>query len=95
MTKTPDAAGVLAGGPSKPMLAARLIQDVEVALQAYVGEARMTVAELNAMKPGSSITLDAALNSAVELKLNGVMVARGELVAVGDSFGVRLTEIAE
>jgi flagellar motor switch protein FliN/FliY len=77
------------------MLAARLIQDVEVALEAYVGEARLTVAELNAMKPGSSITLDAALNRAVELKLNGVMVARGELVAVGDSFGVRLTEIAE
>ena len=95
MTKTPDAASVLAGGASKPMLAARLIQDVEVALEAYVGEARLTVAELNAMKPGSSITLDAALNRAVELKLNGVMVARGELVAVGDSFGVRLTEIAE
>lgn len=79
----------------RPILAARLIEEVEVSLEAYVGEARLTVAELNAMKPGSSLTLDAALNRAVDLKLNGVIVARGELVAVGDNFGVRLTEVAE
>jgi flagellar motor switch protein FliN/FliY len=77
------------------MLASRLIEEVEVALEAYVGEARLSVAALHAMKPGSSVTLDAALNRAVDLKLNGVTVARGELVAVGDNFGVRLTEVAE
>ncbi|MGK6317900.1 FliM/FliN family flagellar motor switch protein [Sphingomonas sp. DT-204] len=76
-------------------LAARLVDTVEVVLEAYVGEARLTVAELGALRPGTAVTLDAALNRAVELRLNGVMVARGELVAVGDNFGVRLTEIAE
>ncbi|MBL7358791.1 FliM/FliN family flagellar motor switch protein, partial [Escherichia coli] len=40
-------------------------------------------------------TLDAQLNTPVELRLNGVAVARGELVAVGEKFGVRLTEIAQ
>ena len=83
----------IADNAPRPMLAARLIE--EVSLEAFVGEAKLTVAELNAMKPGSSLTLDAALNRAVDLKLNGVTVARGELVAVGDNFGVRLTEIAE
>lgn len=76
-------------------LAARLIDDVEVELAAFVGEARMTVAELGALKHDSVVPLDASLNRAVELRLNGSVVARGELVAVGDKFGVRLTEIAE
>jgi flagellar motor switch protein FliN/FliY len=72
----------------------KLIETVSVTLEAYLGEARMTVADLTALKDDSIVPLDAALNQAVELRLNGVAVARGELVAVGDSFAVRLTEIA-
>jgi flagellar motor switch protein FliN/FliY len=73
----------------------KLIETVNVTLEAFLGEARMTVAELTALKQGSIIPLDASLNQAVELRLNGVAVARGELVAVGDSFAVRLIEIAK
>lgn len=73
----------------------RLIETVSVTLEAFLGEARMTVAELTALKDSSVVPLDAALNQSVELRLNGVAVARGELVAVGDSFAVRLTEIAK
>lgn len=73
----------------------KLIETVSVTLEAYLGEARMTVAELTALKDASVVPLDAALNQSVELRLNGVAVARGELVAVGDSFAVRLTEIAK
>ena len=73
----------------------KLIETVSVTLEAYLGEARMTVAELTALKDSSVVPLNAALNQAVELRLNGLPVARGELVAVGDSFAVRLTEIAK
>lgn len=73
---------------------ARLIDNVGVTLEAYLGGARMTVAELTNLKSDSVVSLDAALNQAVELRLNGVPVARGELVAVGDKFGVRLVEMA-
>ena len=72
----------------------KLIETVNVTLEAFLGEARMTVADLTALREDSVVPLDAALNQAVELRLNGVAVARGELVAVGDSFAVRLTEIA-
>ncbi|WP_341209497.1 FliM/FliN family flagellar motor switch protein [uncultured Sphingomonas sp.] len=75
-------------------LAARMIDHVEVELEAFVGAARMTVAELAALAPEAVVALEAPLNRAVELRLNGAAVARGELVAVGDRFGVRLTEIA-
>lgn len=76
-------------------LAERMIDHVEVQVEAFVGSAQMTVAELAALKHASTIVLDAPLSQSVELRLNGAVIARGELVAVGDNFGVRLTEIAE
>jgi len=54
----------------------------------------MTVSQFTALKVGEAVRLDAALNQSVELRLNGAIVARGELVAVDDRFGVRLTEVA-
>lgn len=84
--------------PDKPDLGridAKLIDNVAVTLEAYLGDARMTVADLTALKQDAVVPLDAALNRAVELRLNGVSVARGELVAVGDKFGVRLVEMAK
>lgn len=74
---------------------AQLIDAVEVVLEASLGHARMTVAELGALERDAVIALDATLNSAVDLRLNGVTIARGELVAVGDHFAVRLTDIGQ
>lgn len=75
-------------------LSTRLIDAVEVSVEAYLGAARMTVAELSALRAGSVVTLDAALNAEVELRLNGVLIGRGELVAVGDKFAVRISELS-
>ena len=71
-----------------------LIAGVEVELEARLGSASMQVAKLMSLKAGDCVPLDAALDRDVELRLNGVTVATGELVAVGDSFGVRILEIA-
>lgn len=73
----------------------KVIEAVGVTLEAYLGEARMTVADLMALTEDSVVPLDAGLNQAVELRLNGVAVARGELVAVGDSLAVRLTQVGK
>lgn len=75
-------------------LASKLIENVGVSLEAYLGSARMTVADLVKLKEASLVPLDAPLSQAVELRLNGVAVATGELVAVGDNFAIRLTEVA-
>jgi flagellar motor switch protein FliN/FliY len=78
-----------------PRVSAKIIENVGIQLEAVLGSARLTVAELTALKSGDAVTLDAALNEAVTLRLGDASVARGELVAVGDRFGVRLTEIIE
>ncbi len=70
-----------------------VIAGVEVVLEARLGCARMTVGELMNLKAGDCVPLDAALNREVELRLNGKTIARGELVTVGESFGVRIVEI--
>jgi flagellar motor switch protein FliN/FliY len=51
------------------------------------------VGELFALKRDSVLTLDAALDAPVELRLGGKLVALGQLVAVEDRFGLRITEI--
>ena len=71
----------------------KLIADLQVVLEARVGSAKLKVSELMNLKAGDSLPLDAALNEDVELRLNGMTVARGELVTIGTSFGVRIIEI--
>jgi flagellar motor switch protein FliN/FliY len=71
-----------------------LLRGVRIALEVRLGEAAMTVAEMLALKSGALVTLDTGLADHVELYLNDALVARGEIVAVGDKYGVRIIEIA-
>lgn len=71
-----------------------LIENVDVSVETFLGSAEMTIGALNALTPGATITLNTSLSSHVELRVNGVTVAHGELVAVGDLFGVRITSVA-
>lgn len=71
-----------------------LIDNVDVAVEAYLGATTVTVGELNALSAERVIALNATLNSSVELRVNGIAIARGELVAVGDHFGVRVTAVS-
>jgi len=67
---------------------------VPVKLEVLLGHAATTVEDLFALQEGNTLELDTALDAAVALQLNGKTVARGHLVAVGDHFGLRITEIA-
>jgi flagellar motor switch protein FliN/FliY len=71
-----------------------LLQAVQVELKVRLGMAKLTVQELLALKPGSVVKLESQLNDLVELRLNGSVVALGEIVAVGANFGVRIVKIA-
>jgi flagellar motor switch protein FliN len=72
-----------------------ILGEVRVELCAKLGAVSVTIGELTALKPGSLLKLNAKLNEPVELRLNQTVVARGEIVAVDDSFGVRILEVAK
>ena len=75
------------------LLDPELLGDVVVELSATLGQGTLSLAELANLKDGTVIELDAPLNGHVDLSLNGRLVARGELVSVGDNFGVRITDV--
>lgn len=71
-----------------------LIGHVQVQLAAQVGTVTMSVERLFALKAGDIVGMNEALEAPVTLMLNGRAVARGELLAVDDHFGVRILELA-
>lgn len=83
---TPAGAALVAGNFS-------LVEDVKVKLDARLGGADISIAELFALKRDSVLALDAALDAPIELRLGGKVVALGQLVAVDDRFGLRVTEV--
>lgn len=77
-----------------PLLSTPLpfLGSVQVQLLARVGEARLSVADFLAMQAGSLVPLDRLVEQPIDLLVDQHVVARGTLVAVGEHFGVRLTE---
>lgn len=71
----------------------RLIAHVEVDVDVILGAAHLSVAELAGMKQGALVEVDRKLSEAAELRVNGRVIARGEIVSVDDKFAVRITEI--
>jgi len=84
-------------GPASPeisRISIDLFAGVRVALEARLGEAPMTVEDIMALKTGAIVTLETGLADHVDLYLNDMLVARGEIVAVGGKYGVRIVELA-
>jgi flagellar motor switch protein FliN len=70
-----------------------LVLDVPVELAVEVGRTTMTIRETLAIMPGSIISLDRMAGEPVDLLVNGRRIARGEVVAVDEEFGLRITEV--
>jgi len=70
-----------------------LVLDVPVELSVEVGRTTMTIRETLAIAPGSIISLDRMAGEPVDLLVNGRRIARGEVVAVDEEFGLRVTEV--
>jgi flagellar motor switch protein FliN/FliY len=70
-----------------------LIRGVKVRLTASVGRCELTVKELFELRENAVLTLDGGTRETVDVLLDGKVVARGTLVAAGDSFGVQVTEV--
>lgn len=74
---------------------ARLIDHVEVDVEVLLGDARLTVAELNKLATGDVLPVERSIAEAADIRVNGRVIARGEIVTVDGKFAVRVTEIAD
>ena len=71
----------------------RLLLDIPLKVTVVLGRTRRPIKEVLEMAPGSIVELDALADEPVEVLVNGVPVARGEVVVVNENFGVRITSI--
>ncbi|MDM5179183.1 flagellar motor switch protein FliN [Massilia sp. CCM 8695] len=95
-THVVELSDITAQTPAGPALLSqnlRLLQGVKVTLSVVVGAIETTVDEVLSLKEFSVLKVERPVDQPVDVLLNGNLVARGQLVAVDDNFGVRVTEI--
>jgi len=69
------------------------IRGVKVEVSVLLGNADVSVGTLFEMKSGEVLPLDRRIDEPLDLVVDGKVVARGELVVVENSLGLRITEI--
>ena len=85
--------GPNAGGAGGQEMNLQLILDVAVTLALEVGRAKMSVRDLLQLAPGAVVELDRLAGEPLDVLVNGVRIARGEVVVVNEKFGIRITDI--
>lgn len=85
---TPESTGKL-GGSLDHLL------DVSVSVSAELGRAAMTIADLLKLEIGAVVGLDRSVSDPVDLFVQGVLFARGEVVVIDDQFAIRIREIVD
>ena len=71
-----------------------LIKDIPVKVRAVLGRTNMTIENILRLGPGNIVELDSFHGEPIEIYANDTLIARGEVVVVGEQFGIRVTEIA-
>ena len=74
---------------------AAALEKVPVRVEAFLGTVTTTVGQLSRLKQGEIMHLDRSPGEPVELRLNDMTIAWGELVTVGEHLAVRIRSIAE
>ncbi|GHS97234.1 flagellar motor switch protein FliN [Synergistales bacterium] len=70
-----------------------LIADIPVRVTVELGKTRKNVSDILALTTGSVIELDKMAGEAVDVLVNGKLIAKGEVVVIDENFGVRITEV--
>lgn len=71
----------------------KMLYDIPLEISVELGRTRMTLKQILDMDIGSIIELEKLTGEPVDVLVNGKLIARGEVVAIGENFGVRITEI--
>ncbi|XZG71882.1 FliM/FliN family flagellar motor switch protein [Chitinibacteraceae bacterium HSL-7] len=83
--------GELGRGSSTLVDPLKYVADIEVAVEFRVGEAKLSIGALRALKPGSTIPLLDDRGLVVDILLRGHLVGQGVLVDAGGLLGVQVT----
>jgi flagellar motor switch protein FliN/FliY len=69
------------------------LMKVPLVISTELGRTEMKIADILSLSPGSLIELDRLAGEQVDLLVNGILFAKGEVVVIDENFGVRITSI--
>ncbi len=70
-----------------------LIMDVPLEISVELGRTKKLIKDILEFGPGTVIELDRLAGEPVDIIVNGKFIAKGEVVVIDESFGVRVTDI--
>ena len=70
------------------------LKDVDVRLSVELGRTSMTLREVLSLGEESVVMLDRLTDELLDVMVNGKIIAKGEIVAQGNRFGLRIVELA-
>lgn len=70
------------------------LKDVDVRLSVELGRTDMKLKDVLALSEDSVVTLDRLTDELLDVMVNGKTIAKGEIVAQGNRFGLRIVELA-
>jgi flagellar motor switch protein FliN/FliY len=73
----------------------RFLENIEVKLTVEVGSTEIKIRDLLRLNEGSVVELDRLAGDPLDILANGTTIAKGEVVMVGERFGIRFTEVAD
>ena len=73
----------------------KVLENIDVELTVEVGRTEITIRELLRLNEGSVVELDRLAGDPLDILVNNTKIANGEVVMIGERFGVRFGEIVD
>ena len=70
-----------------------MIMDIPVHLTVELGRTKIPIRHILQLAQGSVVELEGLAGAPMDVFVNGCLIAQGEVVAVNDKFGIRVTDI--
>ncbi|NBQ82968.1 MAG: flagellar motor switch protein FliN [Alphaproteobacteria bacterium] len=89
----PETAAPSAGNDRVSVDNLRVLENIDVKLTVEVGSTEIRIRDLLRLNEGSVVELERLAGDPLDILANGTIIARGEVVMVGERFGIRFSEI--
>ena len=93
--KNPENTEKIAEQGSAAVSNLRVLENIEVRLTVEVGNTEIKIKDLLRLNEGSVVELERLAGEPLDILANGTQIAKGEVVMVGEKFGIRFTEVSD
>ena len=73
----------------------KVLENIDVELTVEVGRTEITIRDLLRLNEGSVVELERLAGDPLDILINNTRIAKGEVVMIGERFGVRFGEIVD